>query len=583
MSHRVAVVYHSRRGSVRALAALAAEGAREAGAEVRLLRVADDEAAGRGWPERPAEPEDVVWADGLVLATPTYYGNVSSAFKRFLESTAPLWRQGLLADRVATGITVSTQRHGGREATLMALQHTLYHWGCWVAGADPADPVTRAAGGTAYGLAAGNRRGEPAPHERAAARALGHRLSTVAARVRARAAPQALTAVPGRRPSPPGESATPTTPAPDADPTTPAPDAEPTAPAPDAEPTAPAPDAEPTAPAPEAKPTTPAPDADPTTPAPDADPTTPAPDAEPTAPAPDAEPGAVSADAEQGAVSSDAEPGAVSGDAEPGAASEDAEPGDAASGVRPAAGAPGTDSVAVGSGAGSRLLPCVTGPVRLVVVYHGADAATRILAQEAAAAARAIGARVRLRRIPGPSGAPYAEWPGPWAASAEPGDIAWADAVLLGACVRLGALGAPLLDFVQALEPAHGGRSPLWGKPASGFATTPARHAGSETAVLDLGHMLLHAGALLVPPGYTDPAVEAAGGNPYGVSHPRSAGDLPTPEALAAAAHQGRRTALAGDLLRRTPHPRRAARRHGARPDPEPVRLAPGTTGRSTA
>jgi NAD(P)H dehydrogenase (quinone) len=251
--------------------------------------------------------------------------------------------------------------------------------------------------------------------------------------------------------------------------------------------------------------------------------------------------------------------------------------------VEPGAAALGVEPNAVVSGAGTGLLPCAPGPVRLVVVYHGEDAATRILAQEAAAAARAIGARVRLRRVPGRGGARCGEWLGPWAASAEPEDIAWADAVLLGARARLGALGAPLLDFVQALEPAHGDRSPLWGKPASGFATTPARHAGSETAVLDLGHMLLHAGALLVPPGYTDPAVEAAGGNPYGASHPRCAGDLPTPEALAAAAHQGRRTALAGDLLRRAPLPRRAVRQAGARPDPEPVRLAPRTTGRSTA
>lgn len=455
MSHRIAVIYHSRRGTVRTLAALAAEGARETGAEVLLLRVEDDGPARREWPERVAEPEDVVWADGLVLAGPTYYGTVSSPFKRFLESTSLLWGQGLLADRVATGITVSTQRHGGREATLTALHHTLYHWGCWVAGSDPADPVTRAAGGTPYGLAADNSKGEPAPYECAAARALGRRLAELTARARPVSPP----------PSPPASAALP-----------------------------------------ERRTVLP----------------TPAGLTEPTAvPVP------------VGSVYVPPAGVSPSGTAGP-------------EGKTPAG---GTGAVRAG------LPDTVPRPVRLAVVYHGEDAATRILAQEAAAAARAVGAGVRLRRVARDSGVRDAEWLGPWAPPAAAEDVEWADAVLFGAPVRLGALAALLLEFVQTLEPAGGGRGPLWGKPAGGFATTPTPHAGAETALLDLGHVLLHTGAVLVPPGYTDPAVEAAGGNPYGTSHSRTAGDLPTPEARAAVAHQGRRTVLAGDLLRRAPRP----------------------------
>ncbi|MEU1403027.1 flavodoxin family protein [Streptomyces sp. NPDC005728] len=580
MSHRIAVVYHSRRGTVRALAALAAEGAREAGAEVRLVRVADDGPSGRGWPERVAEPEDVVWADGLVLAGPTYYGNVSSPFKRFLESTAPLWRQGLLADRVATGITVSTQRHGGREATLMALHHTLYHWGCWVAGADPADPVTRAAGGTPYGLAADNRQGEPAPHERAAARALGRRLAALTAR--ARAAPTTsppLTPTPAQRPPRP-------------------------APTGRSDATGSGVDAlrgrsvgsgpgvvaaggrsggtDPGAVAAGGRRDGTAPGAD-------------CPSGRTDASGSGVEalrgrsvgsgPGVVAAGGRSDGAGAGASVLAGCAQAAPGADPTGLTPPSEARFPRAEPGGVlfGGQVDGVARVAHSGLLDATPCPVRLAVVYHGADAATRILAQEAAAAARSVGARVRLRRVPGGGGARPAEWLGPWAAPAAPEDIAWADAVLFGGRVRLGALAAPLLDFVQTLEPAEGGRSPLWGKAASGFATTPAPHAGSETAVLDLGHMLLHAGAVLVPPGYTDPAVEAAGGNPYGASHPRSAGDLPTPETIAAAAHQGRRTALAGDLLRRAPLPRGAARQDTVRTDPEPVRLVPRTIGRSTA
>ncbi|MFI0774351.1 flavodoxin family protein [Streptomyces sp. NPDC021212] len=188
MSPRIAVVHHSRRGTMRALATLAAEGARARGAAVRLLRVAEDGPDAMAWPERVAEPGDVLWADGLVLATPTYFGNVSAAFKQFLETTSPLWRQGLLADRVVTGMTASTCTHAGREATLLALYQTAFHWGSWVLGADPADPLFGSAGGNPYGVSADSRPEVAGADTRGAALSLGHRLADITARVRPSAA-----------------------------------------------------------------------------------------------------------------------------------------------------------------------------------------------------------------------------------------------------------------------------------------------------------------------------------------------------------------------------------------------------------
>ncbi|MEH6380022.1 flavodoxin family protein, partial [Streptomyces sp. KLMMK] len=152
MTPRVAVVYHSRRGTMRSLAEAAAAGAQAYGARVRLLRVADDE-AGPAWPDEEARPEDVLWADGLVLASPTYFGNVSAPFKRFLDGTTKLWWDGLLSDRVVTGMTASTCLHGGREATLLTMYQSAHHWGAWTVGAGPAVPGDPAdpAGPARYG------------------------------------------------------------------------------------------------------------------------------------------------------------------------------------------------------------------------------------------------------------------------------------------------------------------------------------------------------------------------------------------------------------------------------------------------
>ncbi|MGK5727962.1 flavodoxin family protein [Streptomyces sp. URMC 124] len=405
MTPRVAVVYHSRRGTMRSLAEAAAAGARAYGAEVRLLRVADD-GAGPASPHEEAGAEDVLWADGLVLASPTYFGNVSAPFKRFLDGTTKLWWDGLLTDRVVTGMTASTCEHGGREATLLTLYQSAHHWGAWTLGAcpglpgdpdhpaDPAGPSRQGVGGNPYGLAVtALRDGGVAQEDRAAAWELGRRLAEAAARARS----------------------------------------------------------------------------------------------------------------------------------------------------------------------GGPLVPAGAVRSRVTVVHCAEDETVRLLAQECAAGARELGAEVRLRRLTGPgvrreSCLPARAGGAPAAAAVDPADVAWADSVVFGAPVRAGAVAAPLLGFLQTLEPPAG-PGPLAGKPASGFVCTARPHAGSESALLSLHHVLHHCGAVVVPPGYTDPVVFEAGGNPYGTSHARSAGVLPTDQALAAARHQGRRMALAGDRLRRRPAP----------------------------
>src|SRR6188768_3280201 len=139
---KIAVIYYSATGNVHALAEAVAEGAAEAGAEVRLRRVAelapkeaiDSNPAWRANTDATADiplatNEDVRWADGLALGSPTRFGNVSAQLKEFLDRTGPLWFAGELANKVATGFTSATNLHGGNESTLLAMYNTLYHWG----------------------------------------------------------------------------------------------------------------------------------------------------------------------------------------------------------------------------------------------------------------------------------------------------------------------------------------------------------------------------------------------------------------------------------------------------------------------
>jgi NAD(P)H dehydrogenase (quinone) len=74
-------------------------------------------------------------------------------------------------------------------------------------------------------------------------------------------------------------------------------------------------------------------------------------------------------------------------------------------------------------------------------------------------------------------------------------------------------------------------------------------HGGQESTILGLYTTMMHWGSVIVAPGYTDPSLFAAGGNPYGTAHPSGAG-APGDAALAAARHQGQRLARIAARLR---------------------------------
>lgn len=190
---KVAVIYYSSTGNVHALAQAVADGAEQAGAEVRLRRVAElapDEAidANAAWRAHAqasagvslASLEDLQWADGYAFGSPTRYGNVSAQLKQFLDTTGPLWAAGELADKVATGFTSAINTHGGNESTLLALYNTMHHWGAIVVAPGYTDPAVSAAGGNPYGTAHASGRGTPSEDVLDAARYQGRRLARFA-------------------------------------------------------------------------------------------------------------------------------------------------------------------------------------------------------------------------------------------------------------------------------------------------------------------------------------------------------------------------------------------------------------------
>lgn len=201
---KIAVIYYSATGTVHRLAEAVAAGATQAGAEVRLRRVAElaPRAAIEANPRwathadgvAAAVPEavlnDLEWADGYAFGTPTRYGSPAAQLKQFLDQTGGLWARGLLADKAVTSFTSAINRHGGNEATLLSLNNVFYHWGSIIVPVGYTDPLLYAAGGNPYGtcFAAGPDGNLPDDSVLAAARYQGQRLADVATRLFAGAA-----------------------------------------------------------------------------------------------------------------------------------------------------------------------------------------------------------------------------------------------------------------------------------------------------------------------------------------------------------------------------------------------------------
>jgi NAD(P)H dehydrogenase (quinone) len=163
MTIKLTIVYYSATGTVHEMAHRAAQAGQKAGAEVRLRHVretAPQEAINTRdeWVqhrsevmnEPVAEPEDLVWADVVLLGTPTRFGSAASQLQAFIDTLGPLWSRGGLADKVYAGFTATQTMHGGQETTLLNLYTNFIHWGGILVAPGYTDPV-KFADGNPYG------------------------------------------------------------------------------------------------------------------------------------------------------------------------------------------------------------------------------------------------------------------------------------------------------------------------------------------------------------------------------------------------------------------------------------------------
>ena len=159
--NEILIVYYSRSGATRELARHAARGVESVAGCTSVLRTvppvsAENERPVKAVPDSGAPYatiEDLRRCDGLLLGSPTRFGNMAAPLKYFLDGTSALWLEGTLSGKPAGVFSASQTMHGGQESTLLTMALPLLHHGMFIVGI----PFTERglnqtrSGGTPYG------------------------------------------------------------------------------------------------------------------------------------------------------------------------------------------------------------------------------------------------------------------------------------------------------------------------------------------------------------------------------------------------------------------------------------------------
>jgi len=157
----VLVLFYSRFGATAKMAQLLGRGVEQVtGIEARIRTVPDVSANTQA--TEPTIPDsgaifcnedDLRNCSGLILGSPTRFGNMAAAMKSYIDSTGALWASGALIDKPCAVFTSTSSLHGGQESTLLSMALPLLHHGMVFCGLPYSEAAlnTTSTGGTPYG------------------------------------------------------------------------------------------------------------------------------------------------------------------------------------------------------------------------------------------------------------------------------------------------------------------------------------------------------------------------------------------------------------------------------------------------
>jgi len=132
-----------------------------------------------------ASLDDLKECSGLILGSPTHFGNMAAPLKYFIDGTASLWMSGDLINKPAAVFTATASMHGGQESTLLSMMLPLLHHGMVLVGLPYSEQslLETQTGGTPYGASRLTSTEDNRPlsdDEKALCKALGRRVAHIA-------------------------------------------------------------------------------------------------------------------------------------------------------------------------------------------------------------------------------------------------------------------------------------------------------------------------------------------------------------------------------------------------------------------
>ncbi len=190
---KILVLFYSKTGHMLKMARSVAKDAGNAGAEVRLRKV--EELAPKEVIEKTPEwnaiynqmsdipdavIDDLIWMDGIIVGTPTRFGNMAAPMRNFWDQTGKLWMDGTLIGKTVAAFSSAEMVHGGQEATLLSMFPTFFAHGLIIVGI-PGNVKELYKSGSYYGALSS---GEPNDTDLIVARYMTNRLIEVTKKLR---------------------------------------------------------------------------------------------------------------------------------------------------------------------------------------------------------------------------------------------------------------------------------------------------------------------------------------------------------------------------------------------------------------
>ena len=184
---KVLIIYYSNNGSTEKMSQKIAMGVKMVDGTEAIIRtlpkisnVQNDEIANN---------ENILYAtnndlsncDGLIIGSPTHFGNMAAPMKLFLDGTTSEWFNNTLSGKPAGVFTSTSSMHGGQETTLITMMIPLLHHGMVIAGIpySEKDLNETRTGGTPYGPThfSGNHKNQLSDNETKLCMSFGKRIA----------------------------------------------------------------------------------------------------------------------------------------------------------------------------------------------------------------------------------------------------------------------------------------------------------------------------------------------------------------------------------------------------------------------